>query len=133
MNSVVELDAYVQRPIDRLIERMNDYARLGKEMNFSDWLAWFAFDVMGEVSFSRQFGFLEEGRDIDNTLQGIENMVWSGIVIAELPELYDFFQSKWFRMIPIVGQYGASLNFLIDVSARQAIHISRYGKTDYDR
>lgn len=111
---------------------MDDHARLVKEMNFSDWLAWFAFDVMGEVSFSRQFGFLEEGRDIDNTLQGIENMIWSGIVIAELPELYDFSQSRWFRMIPVVGQYGSSLNFLIDVSASQALCIDNVENPDCD-
>ena len=115
MNTVSELDSFVQKPIDRLLQQMDDYADSRKPMNFSEWLQFAAFDVMGEVSFSKEFGFLAEGRDIDNTLKSIDKMLWSGIVIAELPELYDISQSPYFRMLPIVGQYGASLNFLIEV------------------
>lgn len=116
MNSIVELDAYVQRPVDLLLARMDKFAESGKSMNFSDWMQWFAFDVMGEISFSKQFGFLEQSKDIDHTLQSIDTFLWSGITIAELPELYDISQSKWFRMIPIVGSYGNKLSYLITVS-----------------
>ena len=30
-----------------------------------------AFDVMGEVSFSRSFGFLKNGHDIDNIIKSL--------------------------------------------------------------
>lgn len=115
MNAVSQLDTFVQRPIDRLLQRIDEYANSQRPMNFSDWMQWFAFDVIGEVSFSKQFGFLDEGRDIDGTLRSIDDMLWSGIVIAELPELYRFSQSPYFRMIPVVGKYGAKLNFIIEV------------------
>ena len=70
---------------------------------------------MGQISFSRDFGFLHEGRDINNTLASIESMLWSGIVLSEIPELYHISQASWFRALPFVGNYGKSLNFLIDV------------------
>ena len=116
INAVVELDEYVQRPVDLLLSKMDEYTNTGRSMNFSDWMQWFAFDVMGEVSFSKQFGFLKQSTDIDNTLQSIDTFLWSGIVIAEIPELYDISQNKWFRRIPIVGSYGTKLNYLIQVS-----------------
>ena len=70
---------------------------------------------MGQISFSRDFGFLHEGRDINNTLASIESMLWSGIVLSEIPELYDISQASWFRALPFVGNYGKNLNLLIDV------------------
>ena len=119
MNAVVELDSFVQRPTDRLIARMEEFADSKKPMNFSDWMQWFAFDVMGEVSFSKQFGFLEQGQDIDRTLGQIDEMLWSGIVLAELPELYDF-KGDYLAKMPFVGKYEAKLGFLIDVSVSDA-------------
>ena len=117
MNAVTELDVFVQRPTDRLLQRMGDFAETGKPMNFSDWLQWYAFDVIGEVSFSKQFGFLDQGKDVDNTLKGIEDSLWGGIVISELPEVDDLRNSAWFQMLPFVGKYETSMNMILDVSS----------------
>lgn len=34
-----------------------------------------AFDVIGEMTFGRQLGFLQEGRDVDNIMSSIERML----------------------------------------------------------
>lgn len=41
--------------------------------NFSQWLQMFAFDVMGELTFSHAFGFLESGEDIDGCMADLWN------------------------------------------------------------
>ena len=122
MSAVNELDAVVQRPINRLLERFGEYADSGQPMNMADWLQWFAFDVIGEVSFSKQFGFLDAGRDVDNTLKAIDETLWSGIVISELPELDRLRKSAFFRHLPLVGGYDTRLNFIIGV--RMAVCLS---------
>jgi hypothetical protein len=116
LNAVTELDLFVQRPTDRLLQRMGEFADNGKPMNLSLWLQWYAFDVIGEVSFSKQFGFLDQGKDVDNTLKNIEDSLWSGIVMAELPELDDLRNSALFQLLPFVGNYKTNMNMLAKVS-----------------
>lgn len=115
LSAVAELDKFVQRPTDRLLKRMAEFARTEKPMNFSLWLQWYAFDVIGEISFSKDFGFLEQGKDVDNILKNIEDSLWPGIVMSELPELDDLRKSSFFKMLPFVGSYEAEMNKLAEV------------------
>ena len=115
LSAVTELDVFVQRPTDRLLQRIGEFADSGKPMNLSFWLQWYAFDVIGEVSFSKEFGFLQQGKDVDNILQNIENSLWPGIVMSELPELDDFRKSAIFRKLPLIGSYDKEMNKLAEV------------------
>ena len=55
-------------------------------------------DVIGEVTFSRRFGFMDAQKD-DGTLLRIRNALQSGSWIGQVPWLY------WMhdRMMPIIG------------------------------
>lgn len=45
------------------------------------WLHYFAFDVLGEVAFSRSFGFLAAGCDVENAIRTIDaSQTYNGIV-----------------------------------------------------
>lgn len=137
MSAVNGLDSFVQRPIDRLLSRFEESSRSGQQMNLADWLQWFAFDVIGEVSFSKQFGFLDAGRDVDDTLKAIDETLWSGIVIAELPELDAIRKSPLFRHLPLVGGYDTRLNFIIGVGTHShdcklPIYLPYFNKTDVE-
>ncbi|KAF2752115.1 cytochrome P450 [Sporormia fimetaria CBS 119925] len=48
---------YVRLLISRLEEHEND-----KSIRMSDWVAFLAFDIMGDVGFSRSFGMLQKGK-----------------------------------------------------------------------
>ena len=37
------------------------------------WLQMFAFDTMGEITFSKRLGFLEGGKDVDGLMESIWN------------------------------------------------------------
>lgn len=62
------VDATICVFIDQLQKR---FALTGKPCDLSDWLQYYAFDVIGAVTFSTRIGFLEQGRDIDNAIEGI--------------------------------------------------------------
>ena len=53
--------------------------------NLAFWLQAFAFDVIGEVTFSERIGFLEKGEDID----GIMGSIWK-YFIATSPVSHPF-------------------------------------------
>ncbi|KAG7151097.1 Cytochrome monooxygenase vrtE like protein [Verticillium longisporum] len=59
MNEVVETFC------DHLQKRFVDPEIL---CDFGDWLAYFTWDLLGAVTFSKKFGYMEEGRDFDGTL-----------------------------------------------------------------
>lgn len=42
-----------------------------KVFNLGDWLQFFAFDVMGTLTFSKRYGFLDTGKDVGGMLASI--------------------------------------------------------------
>jgi hypothetical protein len=57
------------------------------EIDLGNWLHWFAFDVLGEVAFSRKFGFLEQGRDVEDAIAVIDQSQWYNGSIGQIPWL----------------------------------------------
>lgn len=43
----------------------------GSVFDFGEWLQYFAFDVMGTMSFSKRYGFLDKGHDVQGMLGAI--------------------------------------------------------------
>ncbi|KAK5172094.1 uncharacterized protein LTR77_003732 [Saxophila tyrrhenica] len=68
---------------DKMCETQNQYCNLG------DYLHYYAFDVLGEIAFSRKFGFLEAGYDIEGAIKTIDDMQWYDGIIGQIPE-WDF-------------------------------------------
>jgi hypothetical protein len=46
----------------------------------------FAFDVLGEIAFSRKFGFLESGSDLEGAIKTIDEIQWYDGIIGQIPE-----------------------------------------------
>jgi len=53
-------------------------------------LHFFAFDVLGEVAFSKDFGFLEAGVDVDHAIKTIDNSQWYNVIVGQVPWLDHF-------------------------------------------
>ena len=114
--SMHELEDLVDRPAHELLDRLQNLADRKERINLADWLQWFAFDVIGSITFSEEFGFLQKGADIDGSLRSIAEMGRSGIIVAEMPELAKY-RGMWvFSKLPIVGHYRGKLKFLATVS-----------------
>lgn len=54
------------------------------------WLHYFAFDVLGEVAFSRSFGFLAAGYDKEGAIASIDASQRYNGLVGQLPELDRF-------------------------------------------
>ncbi len=63
MTNVVRAEAGVNTCLDVFRRRMHELATSGQPADLSVWVRWYAFDVVGELFFSRQFGFLETKGD----------------------------------------------------------------------
>src|SRR5271154_1374807 len=46
------------------------------------------FDVIGEITFAKRFGFLDKGEDINGLMKGIEAYLSYGAKVGMIPELH---------------------------------------------
>lgn len=58
----------ISNVISLLFDWLNKFSASGKPVDLDKFFTFATSDVIGEVIFSKQFGFLREGRDIDNTI-----------------------------------------------------------------
>ncbi|KIX08598.1 uncharacterized protein Z518_03254 [Rhinocladiella mackenziei CBS 650.93] len=75
-----------------LMSKLDEFADGSKICDLGDWLHFFAFDVLGEVAFSKKFGFLEAGIDVDRAIKTIDNSQWYNGIIGQVPWLDHIFR-----------------------------------------
>ncbi|KAI9751283.1 MAG: hypothetical protein M4579_006136 [Chaenotheca gracillima] len=85
MSSLKDLEVYVDHAVSFFIEKMNETS--GKSIDLAVWLQLFAFDVIGEVTFSKRFGFMDAGDD-GGIFERIENTLRSGAWVGQVPWLW---------------------------------------------
>ncbi|KAK3906033.1 cytochrome P450 [Staphylotrichum tortipilum] len=68
LSSLLKSEDAVSRTIEMLLGWLDKHAASGESMHLDKFFTYTAFDVVGEVVFSKQFGFLKEGEDIGNSI-----------------------------------------------------------------
>ncbi|KAL9107920.1 MAG: hypothetical protein Q9227_007242 [Pyrenula ochraceoflavens] len=132
MKAMQSLTGYVEDTIDLLRRKVNDFAKNPeKPMDLGDWLHYFAFDVLGEVAFSRKFGFLQAGYDLEGAIKTIDDSQWYNGIVGQVP-----FFDRFLRRNPL-WQYVPFLstkNALITRMARSEMEDrSKSGSVKTDR
>ena len=93
MTAMQKLSPFIDDTIELLMRKLAALAggqaedARGPTVDLGAWLHYFAFDVLGEVAFSRSFGFLEQGRDVENAIVTIDNSQRYNGVVGQVPEL----------------------------------------------
>jgi hypothetical protein len=85
LSNVLPLEGFVNKTIQAMTEQL-DKRFVGSQATFdlADWLQYFAFDVMGTLTFSKRYGFLEEGSDIDGMLSTIWTYMKTAAPVSDL-------------------------------------------------
>jgi hypothetical protein len=66
MTSLVSYEPLVDNTTRVFLQQTEKlFARTGAVCNFSRWLQYYAFDVIGELTWSRRLGFVEKNEDVD--------------------------------------------------------------------
>ena len=78
-SNVIKAEPYVDGALRLFEKRLDSLSEAHLPVNFDEWFNFLGFDIMGEVTFSKQFGFLDQGRDIGGA---IANTRMLGIYVA---------------------------------------------------
>ncbi|SPQ24146.1 bf063f20-0ead-4d8d-8658-a664e452a012 [Thermothielavioides terrestris] len=88
LSNAVKSEPFIDEVLDVLFDQLD--ARFEKSQatfDLADWLQFFAFDVMGTMTFSRRYGFLETGRDVQGILATIWNFMLTVGPMTQVPWL----------------------------------------------
>ncbi|RFU30260.1 hypothetical protein B7463_g6099, partial [Scytalidium lignicola] len=97
-SNIIKTEPYIDTALGTLRRQLTALGDHKKPVDFSQWFNFLAFDILGEATFSKPFGFLDSGRDIGNT---VKNNVFLRIYISVLghfPWAHDFLLAN-----PMIG------------------------------
>ena len=76
LSNVVTFESFVDETLEVLFGQLDKrFVDSHETFDIGDWLQYFAFDVMGTMTFSSRYGFLETGKDVNGMLQSIWNFM----------------------------------------------------------
>ncbi|KAF2135595.1 uncharacterized protein K452DRAFT_293104 [Aplosporella prunicola CBS 121167] len=128
MSNLVTFEPYVDSTIQLLLEQLDRrFVLTGEACDFGQWLQMFAFDVMGELTFSRKFGFLKEGRDVDGVMEKIWEHFKTAAPVTQMPWIDRFWNKN-----PLLVRFWPSTASPIMAFARQRVLERQAAEKDWD-
>jgi hypothetical protein len=103
MSTLKDYEHLVDRTSIFFLKRLDElFAETGKECDLGEWLQWYAFDVIGEITFSRRLGFLEQGSDVNDMISILKAAGWYTAVLGQIPWLDYLLTKNWLatRLFP---------------------------------
>jgi hypothetical protein len=132
MASMQNLSGYIEDTQKLLMSKLDAKCETPEQTcDLGDFLHFFAFDVLGEIAFSRKFGFLESGYDIENAIKTIDDVQWYDGIIGQIPE-WDFV----FRRNPLakfLPGMGSSKSLITRMALEELEKRKKYGEKVIDR
>lgn len=75
MSTLVSYEPFVDHCSEIFISRLTDFAQTREVLDMGHWLQCYAFDVIGDITYSKRFGFLDRGEDVEGTMAALRKMM----------------------------------------------------------
>ncbi|GME59387.1 cytochrome p450 [Neofusicoccum parvum] len=102
MSTIVQYEPLVDSTttafLTQLKQRYADREDSSGVCDFGTWLQFYAFDVIGELTYSKRLGFVDRGEDVDSIISNLEWLLNYVSVIGQMPILDRFFLKNPFRL-----------------------------------
>ncbi|RMY78001.1 hypothetical protein D0863_00956 [Hortaea werneckii] len=103
LSTLVEFEPLIDSTTAVFLSRLDElFAHTGKACDLGQWLQWYAFDVIGEMTFSKRLGFLEKATDVDGMIASVSANFERCSVLGQMPWL-----DLWTYKNPIYLRYFA--------------------------
>ncbi|GME65669.1 cytochrome P450 [Neofusicoccum parvum] len=100
MSTLTQYESIVDRTIQKFLGRLEEEfvkgESVGKVCPISKWVQWYAFDVIADITWSSQLGFLDSAKDVDNMIKQLDDVLEWVAPVGQLPfidRLYKHFAS----------------------------------------
>ncbi|KIW89913.1 uncharacterized protein Z519_09342 [Cladophialophora bantiana CBS 173.52] len=102
MSTILESETYIDACTDVFLENMARFAETGSKINFGEWIQWYTFDVIGELFFGHQFGFMRDAHDYGQYIQSLDTLLPGIALSCVLPAWLRPFHSTVGMLFPTI-------------------------------
>jgi hypothetical protein len=88
LSSLRQLEPMVNDCSKLFVDAM--YSLKGEPIDLGEWVQWYAFDVIGKITFQQTFGFMENREDKLGTINALDGGFRYSSAIGQVPELHPF-------------------------------------------
>ena len=108
MSALVQYEPFVDNTT-RLFLKQTERLYIDKPgtCDFTQWLQFYAFDVIGEITYSKRHGFIERNEDVDG-------------IVAYLTKLFLYVAPVRLPLAPLAPLFSSSLKY-----SRAAAHLNK--------
>ncbi|ETS77916.1 hypothetical protein PFICI_09978 [Pestalotiopsis fici W106-1] len=102
-SNLLQSEAIMDEVIARLCEWIDKHVKSEEPMDLDWFFTYTSFDIMGEIAFSKQFGFLASGTDVGNTIHNIATLNVYGAIAGFFPRLHYLLANPavtWTKLMP---------------------------------
>ena len=94
LSTLVEYEGLVDQTTEVFLQVLEERFARGNKLDLGRYLQFFAFDVIGELTFSRRLGFIEQGVDVNGIISAIGANFSYFSVLGQIPWLDEAFLGK---------------------------------------
>ncbi|KAI1483449.1 cytochrome P450 [Daldinia eschscholtzii] len=109
--SLLAYEPAIDECVNLLLYKIDGLVSEGKPIDLGSWMSYYTFDVIGQLSFSKMFGFLEKGTDVDGILETIDAVLEYISQCGQIPEMHKFLLGN--PLLP-----GGSMNQIVDFALK---------------
>jgi cytochrome P450 len=124
LTNLLESEAAVDSCTKLFMSRLDEWAATGKSIDLGMWLQYYAFDVVGEVTFAKKLGFLAMGGDVDGMMETIEGILLYASLCGQVPEMHPLLLGNplFPILMPSMETWNAVLTFTLKaINSRTSI------------
>ncbi|KAF4340980.1 cytochrome P450 monooxygenase oxidoreductase, partial [Fusarium beomiforme] len=124
LTNLLESEAAMDSCTELFMSRLDEWAATGKPIDLGIWLQYYAFDVVGEVTFAKKLGFLAMGGDVDGMMETIEGILLYASLCGQVPEMHPLLLGNplFPILMPSMESWNAVLTFTLKaINSRTSI------------
>ncbi|KAE8423593.1 cytochrome P450 [Aspergillus pseudocaelatus] len=127
MSSIRAMEPFADECTDIFLDAMRNLE--GQSVDLGTWLQWYAFDVIGAITFQRRFGFMEKREDILGMIKSIDSALRYAALAGQIPVVHHWLMgNRW------VSKFLAGQPFVdIPDPLRTIVKYTQECMDDYDR
>jgi len=133
MSSLVNYEPLVDSTTAVYIQRTKElFINQDQRCNFSQWLQYFAFDVIGELTWSKRLGYIERNEDVDSVVSFLGDFLSYAAAVGQQPFL-DLLLRKnplklWFESLGLQKIFPVT-KFALDRAAERSGEMSKIAES----
>jgi hypothetical protein len=139
MSSIKSLEPFTDECTKIFVDAMKDLE--GQQIDLGVWLQWYAFDVIGAITFRRRFGFMEKREDVQNMIGGLESGLQYAGIVSQVPSLHGWLMGNlWVSKLLTAQPFfkvADPLRTMVEVKLQEIFFVNSNAKdwipTDYAR